>query len=250
MESESLHKIYLNLSLESFRRPERQADKGHLSMTKVSFVNVNKHKIKDFSYSNIKPVIQPQSSLEPLNRTCSEPFQSTAYSFKPFISKPSRMFQTTSSAFAPLASKKTFKIFCKPPPPPTPKLEVLEHAEKPASFNIDSLTGMSKKESIIFNQVKSLSSIQTKPKVPSKQAEAFIVKDPLKIGKIKKLSTIRRIMKDKNNEIKEFEDKNFSLDSEPYEKPEKPEKNKKTQLEKLFKGKKWKWKGSDGSVIY
>ena len=145
------------------------------------------------------------------------------------------------SALMPLTSNKSFKIVSKKTenPQEVNNFKIVTINKKPESINIDYLTTQTKKESIIFNQVKKLSN--PKPKVNI----SFVVdKPPIKLKRKKenfqRLSTMRRMVAKQDTIDEEITEKNSFTEIKETEKPK----------TKSFKGRTWLWKGAEGEIIY
>ncbi|OMJ90895.1 hypothetical protein SteCoe_6657 [Stentor coeruleus] len=142
-------------------------------------------------------------------------------------------------------SNTSFKIHSKKPSnlPETRELQVkhsIFHAKTP--INMEKLTSLSQKESIIFNQVKNLALPQPKPKVQIQvKQEPMLLRVKKHKVFVNRLSTLRKAQEEKeaeNDEQGQTEEVKETTDEIGLDK------------RKPMKERVWCWKGADGDVVY
>lgn len=216
--------IDFDRQIKDFIRPKRVIKEPEDNIKPVSYINVyhqkNSLSLSHMSSSNFKKVTNSV-------------FTTPTPSVQPHVK----------SSY----STKSVKIFHKQP---TIAKEAAKTPIKPSilatklPMTLESLSKMQPKESIIFNQVKSLS--QSKPK-PKQSSEPIIKKDSIKLKHIKnirfkKMSTMRRMLSETNLEPA-LETKEEKLSTSGIITAVK---EKRVSL----KNQTWCWKGAEGSIIY
>ena len=257
--------------LKSFKKVKKEVYPLKDTQKTVSFINV--HKQTKFSLQNNKSVINFSRSLYQMNKT------------QPVFPK----FSNTLGNFYSRANN-TYKIFQKPKTEEKIKEKpekIVINDEKPNRFN-ENFARLSQKESIIFNQVKSLNQIKLKKVDLSAEINKkirIIKENNLKETKIEKTEDYHKPKVYQKPEIQETVIKNFKeINEEKSEEETKNceinEKNKKEgykgKLKKIYKEKELNeekgiinvnlektiskrkqlkeqirlWKGSKGEIIY
>ena len=226
--------VSLRKSLDDFKKIQRRPTECHPADAhgQVQFINV---------YSN-KTITNPSSLC--IYKSHTEPTLGAQSPVTPYRSFASQSCLSNHKTFKLLpkvvASQKEFII--------TQKIE----NKKPTRIGIENLINPSKKESIIFNQVKNLAI--DKPKVIAHEQgrkEAVLVKTKSKRKNLMRLSTLR---------MAQFvEQQAINLKNKEKEKGKGKEKEKETEEDlnlkskekrKPLKMKEWKWVGSEGEMIY